>query len=242
MADVCVSHQVDAASEVEASSAVSDSNLYGLSMESKQPNIRGKPAPATKRDLIIAAWDRLGSVAVGELELKEIQRSLHDAFGAHAELSPAAIARLLADEGAELRHPEIIEFDARWREARIESESRKFKGLENFLARKPMRLKKAEALIKKLERLRKSTENSGDQTMSKRAKNIAVNGRQITEALANDLTLNQDQRAEQAEIAEWLKVWIQTPSLFENWLELRRRSSDFQKKFPGRTFGVRRQA
>ena len=31
-------------------------------------------------------------------------------------------------------------------------------------------------------------------------------------------------RAEQAEIAEWLKVWIQTPILFADWLELRRRS------------------
>jgi hypothetical protein len=238
MADVCVSHQVDAASAGEASSAVSDSNLYGLSMESKQPKTRGEPATATKRDLIIAAWDRLGRVAVGELELEEIQRSLHDVFGSRAELSPAAIARVLADEGAELRHPEIIEFDARWREARIESESRKFKGLENFLARKPMRLKKAEALINKLERLRKSSENSGDQTLSKRAKNIAVNGRQITEALANDLTLNQDQRAEQAEIAEWLKIWIQTPSLFEDWLDLRRRSTDFQKKFASGGFKI----
>jgi hypothetical protein len=60
---------------------------------------------------------------------------------------------------------------------------------------------------------------------------MAVNGRQIAESLAKDRTLNQPQRAEQAEIAEWLKVWIQTPSLFEDWLELRRRAPDFKGRF-----------
>jgi hypothetical protein len=60
---------------------------------------------------------------------------------------------------------------------------------------------------------------------------LVVNARQVAELLVKDRTLNQTQRAEQAEIAEWLKVWIQTPSLFADWLELRRRSPDFQKKF-----------
>jgi hypothetical protein len=200
-------------------------------MEGRQSKTRGKPAPPNKRDLIIAAWDRLGRTTIGGPELREIQRSVRSEFGQGADESPAAIARVLADEGAELRHPEVIEFDARWREAKIESERGKFKGLEDFLTGKPLRLKKAEALIKKLEKLRKSSEGSGDQGASKQARNMAVNGRQIAESLAKDRTLNQTQRAEQAEIAEWLKVWIQTPSLFEDWLELRRRSPDFQKKF-----------
>jgi hypothetical protein len=60
---------------------------------------------------------------------------------------------------------------------------------------------------------------------------MAANGRQIAESLAKDQTLNQTQRDEQAEIVAWLKVWIQTPGLFADWLELRRRSPDFQKKF-----------
>src|SRR6266508_2157384 len=75
-------------------------------------------------------------------------------FGPGSEESPAAIARVLADEGAELRHPEVIELDARWREAKIESHTARFKGLEDLLTGKPLRLKKAEALIKRLEKLR----------------------------------------------------------------------------------------
>src|SRR5260370_5015132 len=47
----------------------------------------------------------------------------------------------------------------------------------------------------------------------------------------NDSTLNQTQRDEQAEVAQWLAVWLQSPSLFDDWLDLRRRSPDFRKKF-----------
>jgi hypothetical protein len=192
---------------------------------------REKQQPRMKREQIVAVWNRLGRSSIGESELREIQRSIVTQFGPGTEESPAAIARVLADEGAELRHPEVIELDARWREAKIESETARFKGLEDLLTGKPLRLKKAEALIKRLEKLRNNSEGTGDQTTLKQVRNMVVNARQIAESLAKDLTLDQIERAEQTELAEWLKVWIQTPNLFEDWLDLRRRSPDFRKKF-----------
>jgi hypothetical protein len=190
-----------------------------------------KQQPGTKRELIVAVWNRLERSSIGESELREIQRSIGTQFGLGAEESPAAIARVLADEGAELRHPEVIEFDARWREAKIESEATRFKGLEDLLTGKPLRLRKAEALIKRLEKLRKNSERVGDQTTLKLVRIMVVNARQVAESLSKDRTLDPLQRAEQTELAEWLKVWIQTPNLFEDWLDLRRRSPDFRKKF-----------
>jgi hypothetical protein len=193
---------------------------------------RQKQQVRTKRELIVAVWNRLGRSSIGESELREIQRSIRSEFGTGAEESPAAIARMLADEDAELRHPEVIEFDARWREAKIESDTTRFKGVEDLLTGKPLRLKKAEALIRRLEKLRRNSERAGDQTTLKQVRNMVVNARQVAETLAKDRTLDPPQRAEQTELAEWLKVWIQTPNLFEDWLDLRRRSPDFQKKFP----------
>jgi len=187
----------------------------------------------TKRELIITAWDDLGRIRVGASELRKIQSAIRDQFGAGAVESPAAIARVLADEGAELRHPEVIEFDARWREAKMEMESRQLKGLDELLTARPLQLKKAEALIKKLEKLRQRAETSGDQAALNQVRTIAVSARQHTELLAKDRKLNQHERAEQSEIIEWLKLWIQTPVLFADWLELRRRSPEFQKKFSG---------
>ena len=192
---------------------------------------RQEQQPQTKRELIVAVWNRLGRSSIGESELSEIQRSINSQFGPGARESPAAIARVLADEGAELRHPEVIEFDARWRQAKIESDTTRFKGLEDLLTGKPLRLKKAEALIKRFEKLRKNSERAGDQATLKQLRNMVVNARQVAESLAKDLTLDTNERAEQTELAEWLKVWIQTPNLFEDWLDLRRRSPDFRKKF-----------
>lgn len=203
-------------------------------MESTQSrNLVQQPPSSAQRKLIIDAWESLGRAAIGEAELREVQGSLANQFGQESEASPAAIARVLADEGAELRHPEVIEFDVRWRAAKLAQDGRAFKGFEDLMTGRPLRLKKAAALIAKLEKRRRSSEAAGDRTRAKKLRDLAVNGRQIAELLAKDRKLGQSERAEQAEIAEWLKVWIQTPSLFSDWLDLRRRSAEFQEKFSG---------
>jgi hypothetical protein len=193
---------------------------------------RTTTAPA-KRALIIEVWESLGCASVGEAELHEIRLALRKQLGPDVDMSPAAISRVLADEGAELRHPEVIEFDARWREAKMEMDSRQLKGLDELLTAGPLQLRKAEALIKKLEKLRQRAEKSGDSTALNQVRTIAVSARQHAELLAKDRKLDQPKRAEQGEIVEWLKVWIQTPVLFADWLELRRRAPEFQKKFSG---------
>ena len=201
-------------------------------MEStKSRTARRQPASPGKLELIIEAWDRAGRGTIGEAELRDIQRSLSSRFGQGAEESPAALARVLADAGAELRHPEVIEFDARWREAKLEHDGRPFKGFEDLLTGRPLRLNQAEVLIKKLEKLRRSLADSGDQTSTRQLLDMAVSGREIAELLATDRKLGQAERAEQAEIAEWFKVWIQTPTLFRDWLDLRLGSVEFQEKF-----------
>src|ERR1700682_5847532 len=69
----------------------------------------------TKRDLIIEVWEALDCESVGARELDQIQQVLHERLGAGAIESPAAIARVVADEGAALRHPEVFECDLKWR-------------------------------------------------------------------------------------------------------------------------------
>src|SRR5436853_1393563 len=179
--------------------------------------------PSNKQEFIIAEWHSLGGKAIGRKELRRIQGALHEKFGEGGVESPARIARVLADEGAELKHPEVIELDAKWREEKIEKETPNFRDLERFLDAKPVRLPEAESLIKKLEQTRQSSERNQDKMNAQHLRNIAINARQAAELLANDSTLNQAQRAEQAEIAQWLAVWLQTPSLFHDWLDLRRR-------------------
>ncbi len=192
---------------------------------------RSTSKPRTKHELMVAVWDDLGRGMVGAPELRKIQRSIRARFGQKAVSSPAAIARVLADKGAELRHPEVIELDARWRQAKISREAKRLGGLEAVSAGKPLRLDQAEALIRKLEELRNDADRAGDKSAVRNAQKVAIEIREIAQAMARDLTLDEPTRNQQAEIAEWLAVWIQTPRLFEEWLDLRRRSADFRQKF-----------
>lgn len=193
-----------------------------------------KRPPQTKREIIMETRERQESAAVGEKELREIQHALVGKFGEGAVDSPAAIARVLADAGAELRHPEVIEFDARWREKEIEKRASVRSAVS---ADKPLTLSSAERLIAKLEKSRRRFEHKADKASLRAARELAIAERQRAESFARSSRLNDQRRLEQTEIAEWLRVWLQTPDLFADWIDLRRRSLEFQKRF-----GVRRQA
>lgn len=179
----------------------------------------------TPRQLIIARWNRLGRPALGTRELSAIQGHLQKQLGNVAVESPAAIARVLADEGAELRHPEVIECDALWRAERIRVEAPQSSEIDSS---SPLTLTAAEDLIKRLE-LKRVQANPAD---AQGLRSIAIEARETAQRQAGRKTLDPIKRAEQHEIAEWLGVWIKTPSLFADWLELRRRADEFKKKFP----------
>ena len=54
---------------------------------------------------------------------------------------------------------------------------------------------------------------------------------------ARSKILDGSMRERLKEISEWLTVWLQSPELFSDWLDLRRRSPEYKKKFPEDTIG-----
>lgn len=204
-------------------------------MEARRDKRANKAQATTKRELIVAHWTELGRPAVGASELIAIQHELVGRFGQSARDSPAFIARVLADEGAELRHPEIIECDTLWRAQRIQAQAEQFSEIVSLTTGKALTLKQAEVLIEKLDELRNrfDTSDAVDASDTQRLRLFAVEARNAAQLEAKKKSLNEVQRAEQAEIAEWLGVWIKTPKLFKDWLDLRRRATDFRQRFPG---------
>ncbi len=194
-------------------------------------SIHSKSAPAgSKRAVIVASWEAAGKPPVDARLLKSILAGLRTEFENDEPDGPAAIARVLADAGAELRHPEIIEADAEWRQARLESEANEA-GLE-LIAAEVMTLASAEMFILRLDNLRQQFRDA-DQRALAHLRSIAAEARRLAQSIAKNRLSAQAIRIEQAEIAEWLKLWLQTPSLFNDWLELRRRSDEFRVRFPG---------
>ena len=165
---------------------------------------------------------------VGARLLAAIQKEVEARFGKNSAIGPAAIARILADEGAELGHPEIIESDAAWRKSRLENEA---KELGQILTGELLNLDSAAEMIEKLETLRQKFEHEENEHELKQLNAIAIQTRQAALSIARNSSAEQ-LRITQSEIAEWLKVWLQTPNLFYDWLELRQRSGEFRRRFP----------
>ena len=177
-------------------------------------------------------WLERGRPPIDAQFLENVQRKLAERSEDSA-MSPGSVARFLADKGAEFRHPEIIESDVRWRESRLKTRMDKFAAIEHLSSGARLNLEEAGALIGKMEKLRQEFERDSDDTRLEELRTLAADARQRAESMGKNHKLDEAIRIEQSEIAEWLKVWLQTPILFENWLELRRRSEEFRKKFPG---------
>src|SRR6266481_8078579 len=198
----------------------------------KGTRTRNKSGTGTSRhEMIVAEWRRLGAASIGTDELLRIQRAISHAFGEHVVESPASIARELAHEGAELRHPEIIECDARWREAQIDNQLKTFSKVGGLQPDQPLRLKQAELLIRELERLSGRLEQTRNRRQLMKLRTLAIDARRAAVTRAKDTSLPNAHRYEQAEIAEWLMVWLETPTLFQQWVELRKSSPAFKEKF-----------
>ncbi|HYY59551.1 MAG TPA: hypothetical protein VE842_19640 [Pyrinomonadaceae bacterium] len=178
----------------------------------------------TKRDLMIEVWEHLDCESVGATELEEIERVVRERFGAGAVESPARVARLLADEGAELRHAEVLELDVRQRAA--DPYEPMFRNVLKFSD-----FAQAASSIRNLENLRKQFERRKDEEGLRRVREIAMKGRQRAQMIARNRNVDEKKRAEKEEIAEWFGVWLRQPGIFQDWLELRQRSPAFRAKF-----------
>lgn len=189
-----------------------------------------EPEAKTRHDLIVEVWLSRGRPAIGAAELGAIQVRLEGRFGEHAVESPAAIARVLADEGAELRHPEVIECDAQWRAEHLGRFAHDISEIDALAPHEALTLRQAENLIERLAELLAQH----DAADAHRLRTIAIEAKKAAQLRAKRKSLDEAQRTEQLEIAEWLGVWLRTPNLFKDWLDLRRRSEDFRRKFSDR--------
>ena len=165
----------------------------------------------TKEQFILDMWEGLGKEVVGASELDLIEGAVVERFG--SAISPASIARVLADQGARLGHPEILQADARWREKQslFTAEDLEFSNIEAALK-----------LIKTVEQLWQGVED--DAAMRERL-------RQAVRSLKTELDSFASSKPLATEVSQWLTVWLQTPQIFAEWLDLRQNTAEFRERF-----------
>jgi len=178
----------------------------------------------TKRDLMIEVWEYLDCESVGEAEIRQISDVVKARFGEGAVEMPAVIARLLADEGAELRHAEVLRLDVEIRQ--VDPYQAMFRNVLKFAD-----FDQARASIRRLDNLRKNFERKKDREGLRLVREKVQKGRNRALMIARNPAVEERKRFEKLEIAEWFSVWLRQPEIFEDWVELRQRSKDFRGKF-----------
>lgn len=178
----------------------------------------------TKTDLIIEVWEKLDCESVGEKELEAIETVVKEVYGGHAADPPMIVARLLADEGAVLRHSEILEMDAARRlNSPYDAMFRNLISFSSFAA--------AESSLRSLENLRRKLDADGDREGLRRVKEEAFAARDEAKRLSAGEQRTGEDPAFYTEIAEWFSIWLQSPEIFEGWVRIRKRSEQFREAF-----------
>jgi len=180
----------------------------------------------TKADLIIEVWEKLDCESVGAAEIEAIEVAVASRFGEAAVESPMRIARLLADEGAALRHSELMElWVKRFADQPHEAEFRNLITVNDLAS--------AARSMRQIENLRKKFLASGDKEGLRLLREEVIDAKTEASRAARSRKSNSNQREIKGEIVQWLTVWLQTPDIFEQWAQMRKRSDDFKTKFGG---------
>ncbi|HQX56580.1 MAG TPA: hypothetical protein PLP07_11680 [Pyrinomonadaceae bacterium] len=178
----------------------------------------------TKNELIIEVWEKLDCENVGSTEIEAIEIAVAAEYGQAAVDSPMIIARLLADEGAELRHAEIMRlYVERASNRPYDAAFRNLLDLESLLS--------ARRSILSLNSLRRKYVAANDREGVRLTRQFALDAKRNLKAVIDDPRTDGSIRRMKIEITEWLSLWLQTPNLFNDWVELRQRSPEFRKTF-----------
>lgn len=178
----------------------------------------------TKEELAIEVWEKLDCESVGETEIEAIQAAVAGRFGDPSVDSPMKIARLLADEGAVLRHPEILRCYVR--QNLPSTSNRELRDEIDMTS-----LTKALRSIMVLEKARVDRKLAGDLDGLRTLRELALEAKRNVNERINSPRTEAAVRELNIEITEWLSHWLQVPTLFESWVAIRIQSHGFIEKF-----------
>ena len=127
--------------------------------------------------------------------------------------------QVLADEGAELRHSEIMQLYVEHAETGRTTAPKRIRRYY---------LEKALSSLRRMENLRKRFVSDDDKEGIRLLREIGLEAKEDLLSSTNKRIASPD---EAAEMAEWLRLWLGSPDIFENWIKLRLASVDFKERF-----------
>jgi len=187
-------------------------------------NRKGRPG-RSKKALILdyREMHRLERAAMADIQT--IQTELRGRLGEAGRTSVSYIANVLREAGTSIdippgpRNPYL--------EPSIEEPyATRLKGLLQFSD-----LNSAEKSLRNLDAAYREYSAAADGVGVEIVRTLALRGKVRAQNLSANPRVRPEKRQEKQEIAAWFRVWLQSPDLFADWLELRKNSEEFQRAF-----------
>jgi hypothetical protein len=172
----------------------------------------------TKKELILEIARELSVPRFTPAEVEQIRRQLVARLGAGGKTSADYIAGVLETAGMRIVWSTKADTEGQYEE--------EFQDLLHFA-----NLEDAEMCIMRLDELYRKFKEEEEHAAMERVLEVARMGRRRAEMIARNHKVEPEKRAEKEEIMMWFKVWLETPDAFFDWLEARKASPDFQRRF-----------
>lgn len=176
-------------------------------------------ASTTKKSLILETARRIGVQKWTPAEIEQLRRRLIAEHGEGGKTSAEYVAEVLESAGWKLLLSQQEDAEDQYEE--------EFEDLLHFKT-----LEDAEVSVMRLDELMRKFREQGENAAVERVLSVARLGKRRAEMIARNQKVEAPKRAEKEEIASWFRIWLETPDAFFDWLDVRKRSAEFQRKFP----------
>lgn len=173
----------------------------------------------SKKEMILLAAREIGASKWTLAEIDQLRRRLIAEHGEDAKTSSDYIAEVLKDAGWKVLLSLQEEAEEQYEE--------EFEDLLHFKT-----LEDAEVSIMRLDELMRKFRAHEEVAAVERVLGVARLGKRRAEMIAHNHKVEPQKRAEKEEIANWFRIWLETPDAFFDWLDVRKQAPEFKAKFP----------
>ena len=177
---------------------------------------------STKKQLILDCFRTHRWERAGREEIRAVEAELRRTLGPAGKTSFSYIANVLREAGAR------VDYEDRYVDPLMEDPyAGRLKGVLQFGD-----LAAAEASLRQLDAIYREYLQTADRVGVQLVRSLVVKGKQRAASLAANPRVSAERRQQKQEIATWFRVWLETPDIFIDWLELRKQSEEFLRLFP----------
>jgi hypothetical protein len=168
--------------------------------------------------MILEAAEALGKPRFTPAEIEQIRRKLISQLGEKGKTSSDYVVSVLEEAGLRVVWSTKSDTEGLYEE--------EFADLLHFST-----LEEAEMCLVRLDELYRKFTRDHEPAAIERTREVARLGRRRAEMISRNHKVDAKKRDEKEEIAHWFAIWLETPDAFFDWLEVRKQSAEFVKKF-----------